>query len=140
MTHNVAFNKKKCSKAHQPLSKHLPPKHPVPMTPSKKRRNSTTRTTEHSQSCPFSFRVFLHSDGMWYLFMSVSKVNAGMLPNSHCYHEQLTSEVTKTLSKYMSLEELERIRRHSSVHLFTSLSAHLLSKVSHNLWLPSQVS
>ena len=65
--------RKNGSKAHQPLSKHPPPKHPVPMTPSKKWRNSTTWTTEHSQCCPSLFRVFLHSDGMWYLFMSVVK-------------------------------------------------------------------
>ena len=134
------FNKKKGSKAHQPLSKHPPPKHPIPMTPSKKWPNSTKQTTEHSQHCFFSFQVFLHSDGLWYLFMSVSKVNTSMFPHSHCYHEQITSKVTKMSSRKMSLEELERIRQHNSVHLSTSLSAHLLSKVSHNIWLLSQVS
>jgi hypothetical protein len=131
----VAFNEKKQKKASLPS-----PKHPAPITPSKKRRNSTTRTTEPTQRCPFSFRVFLHTDGMWYLFMSVLKLHAGMFPNSHCFHEQLTSALTRTSSRYMSFEELERIRQHNSVHLSTSLSAHLLSNVSDNLWLPSQVS
>ena len=132
---SVAFTKKKKSKAPQPS-----PKHPAPMTPSKKRRNATTRSVEPSQRCPFSFRLFLHSDGMWYLFMSVNKLPANMCPNSHCFHEQLSSVVTRTSTRYMSFDELERIRQQNSVHLSTSLSAHLLSTVSNNLWLPSQVS
>jgi hypothetical protein len=132
---SLAFSKKKKSKAPQPS-----PKHPAPMTPAKKRRNATTRAVEASQCCPFSFRVFLHSDGMWYLFMSVNKLQAGVFPNSHCFHDQLSSSVTRTSSRYMSYEELEKIRQHNSVHLSTSLSAHLLSTVSDNLWLPSQVS
>jgi hypothetical protein len=39
----------------------------------------------------------------------------------------------------MSFDELERICQQNSVHLSTSLSAHLLSTVSNNVWFPSQV-
>ena len=136
----VAFNNKQKPSASKGKSSKLMSKHPTPSTPAQRRRNATTRVTDPSHRCPFSFRVFLHSDGFWYLFMSINKMQVGLSPSSHCYHEELSSVVTRSSSRHMSFEELERIRQHNGVHLSTSLSAHLLSSLSDNLWLPSQVS